>query len=84
MILKLFNTFKSLPSIIYVECASQLFNFLRLSSAFSMIGLVTEHIFKAINTSFKSNNNIKENGTTNILIDNNNYYNYYIFDPKNN
>ena len=32
----------------------------------------------------KSNNNIKENGTTNILIDNNNYYNYYIFDPKNN
>lgn len=32
----------------------------------------------------KSNNNIKENGTTNILIDNNNYYNYYIFDPENN
>ena len=32
----------------------------------------------------KSNNNIKENGTTNILIDNNNYYNYYIFDKKNN
>lgn len=32
----------------------------------------------------KSNNNIKENGTTNILIDNNNYYNYYISDPENN